>query len=404
MPCSKSKRKNVDTKARWRSAIGLLGTVGLIVAAVASTETTAAATATATPAKGPWSYYRSFKDWEVACDNVKRCIAVGALDNDTNLVVWLTREAGPDGAMSLRMAAAKPADAAQMRIDGRPFDATPAKWKALPNQPDSPYPSRFATDDAAVVSAWVEAAKNATALSFGDPARADTPKTSLAGLSAALLAIDAAQGRVGTVTAWVRKGTANAASVPAAAPLPVAPRAAPPAAALPPAEAKRLITATSTQFRADIKKCASDDDDSDPDAQAQRRSDNSAAALSDKEALVTLACDESGAYNHTSLWYRVQRAAPYRAAPVDFGANASAGIGSSDSPAPAKNELSDAAFDASSGQLESLTRVRSLGDCGDVTRWIFDGSAFVLKEERTEGSCVGLDNGEWPWLYRTKQQ
>ncbi|WP_322011753.1 DUF1176 domain-containing protein [Paraburkholderia sp. J12] len=397
MACLESNRENVDTRARWRIAIGLLGAAGLIISSVAAT----APTATAATIKRPWSYYRSFKDWEVACDNVKRCIAVGALDTDTNLVVWLTREAGPDGGMSLRMATARPAAAAQMRIDGRPFDATPAKWKALPNQPDSAYPSRFATDDVAVVSAWVEAARNATTLSFGDPAGADTPKTSLAGLSAALLAIDAAQGRVGTVTAWVRKGTASATSVPAAQPLPVAPRAAAASPALPAAEARRLIAATRTQFRADIKKCASDDD-SDPDAKAQRSRDNSAEALSDKEALVALACDESGAYNHTSLWYRVQRAAPYKAVPVDFGANASAGIGSSDSPAPAKNELSDAAFDSRSGQLESLTRVRSLGDCGDITRWIFDSSAFVLKEERTEGSCIGLDNDEWPWLYRTK--
>lgn len=344
------------------------------------------------------SYTRDFKGWEVVCDNVKRCVAEGADDDDANLVVWLWRDAGPDGAVRLQMAASKPLGADHMHIDGRPFGTDPSKWKAWLNHDADSYPYRLATDDATVVTAWVEAARDGRAISFGDPAAADALKVSLAGLSAALLAVDDVQGRVGTVTAWRHQGVASASSVPSAQPLPVV-RPAPPVPPLPDAEEHELIKAASTQFRADIQRCESALDDDD-DVKAVR-DESSATALSAGEALVSLGCGSSGAYNDISLWYRVHRKPPFSGQPLDFGENASIDI-DVDSP-PFRNALTGAVYDRHDG-LVSLERVRSVGDCGSLTMWVFDGSTFVRTGTRLQGTCIGLSGDDWPWLYRTKPQ
>jgi hypothetical protein len=336
-------------------------------------------------------FSKTFGSWTVTCDNVRRCVAQG-VDADApepNLIVWLTREAGPDGAVRLEFAGAGPVDVGRMRIDGGAFATDPAKWRVRRDADDEVYPQRAGTGDAQVVAAWIGAARDAKTLALGDALHAP-----LAGLSAALLAIDDAQGRIGTVTAWRRAGAASAASVPPARALPVI-RAAPPAPPLSDAEQHRLVAATLAAFRAQIKDC---DGDIDADARKQARLGNSAAALSADEALVSIGCGMGGAYNDLSLWYRVRRAGPLSGRPVEL-----EGAEGDDASQP-PNALVGAGYAAERRRLFSFDRVRGVGDCGDQTEWVFDGARFVKAGEQVEGVCVGVGVDAWPWLYRTRRE
>ncbi|MFP6560630.1 DUF1176 domain-containing protein [Paraburkholderia sp. B3] len=369
----------------------------LIVLAGASCALATTAAAAATTAKSTASV-RDFKGWEVVCDNVKRCAAVGADEDNPSLVVWLWRDAGPDGAMKLQLAADKPLRADQLRFDGRAFRIDASKTKAWQDKTAQTYAYRFATEDTATVSAWIEAARDAHTMSFGDPAASVTPGISLAGLSAALLAVDDMQGRVGTVTAWRRAGAAPASSVPAAKPLPVV-KGAPPVPDLSAAEQRRLIDVTFASVHAEVEQC--DADNGATDDTKGPHDGSRAVALSANEALVSLACGDGSAYNNASLWYRVHRTAPFAVKPLALPGNTGTG---DDGDSVPRNQLTGAFYNTDEGGLISFDRARSVGDCGDSMTWVFDGANFVLAGDRFEGACVGLLMDDWPWVYRTKRQ
>ncbi|WP_446900671.1 DUF1176 domain-containing protein [Burkholderia sp. YIM B11467] len=342
---------------------------------------------------------RDFKSWSVVCDNGNRCIAESHADDiddaRTSLILRVTRDAGPDAQALLDIFASAPLDLRTARVDGRPFDAMPAQWHASGDKTnDDVHPFRIRTSDPATVAAWLAAARNAQLLSFGDPASAQTARTPLSGLNAALLLIDDTQGRVGTVTALLRPGTRPASSVPAAPALPPAIAPAPPVADLPAAEQRPLVDAVLAKFGSDVKQCAADVEDE--MSAGDRRKMSRAVAISADEALVAIPCQTSSMYNHTDLWYRVRRTAPYAPTAMNFGENANAGLDSASS----ANELTEAGYDSANATLSSKVRLRSAGDCGSTASWIFDGRRFVLHDIATHGTCNGLFQDQWPRLYR----
>jgi hypothetical protein len=348
------------------------------------------------------SVARDFKNWSVVCDNANRCIAEGGNDDiddtRTSMIVRLTRDAGSDARPSLDIFASAPLDLRTARADSQPFDAVPAEWHAVAktgDQDDDVYPFHIRTSDPTTVDAWLTVSHNAQMLNFGDPAAAQTPRVSLSGLNAALLLIDDTQGRIGTVTALLRKGTRPASSVPAAPALPPAPVPAPPVADLTPAEQRPLVDAVFDKFAGSVKRCAADADDE--MSMSDRRKTASAIAISATDALVSLPCQTSSAYNHTDLWYRVHRTAPYAPAPLNFGEYASAGLDT----ASFANQLTQARYDSAHATLSSLDRVRGAGDCGSSASWVFDGKRFVLNDVAMHGACNGLFVDQWPRLYRT---
>ncbi|WP_419687703.1 DUF1176 domain-containing protein [Burkholderia theae] len=342
---------------------------------------------------------RDFKSWSVVCDNGNRCIAESHADDiddaRTSLILRVTRDAGPDAPASLDIFASAPLDLRTARVDGRPFDAMPAQWHASGDKTnDDVHPFRIRTSDPATVAAWLAAARNAQLLSFGDPASAQTARTPLSGWSAALLLIDDTQGRVGTVTALLRPGTRPASSVPAAPALPPAIAPAPPVADLSAAEQRPLVDAVLAKFGSDVKQCAADVEDE--MSAGDRRKMSRAVAISADEALVAIPCQTSSMYNHTDLWYRVRRTAPYAPTAMNFGENANAGLDSASS----ANELTEAGYNSANATLSSKVRLRSAGDCGSTASWIFDGRRFVLHDIATHGTCNGLFQDQWPRLYR----
>jgi hypothetical protein len=350
-------------------------------------------------------FSRNFKDWSVTCDNGKRCVALGTGESygisESNMVIRLEQEAGPHGQTTLQLASQKPIELSEMRLDGVPLKLDPAVWKeqTLDESQGNIYRYQLMTRDGHAIATWLAVARDCGELSFGEVSLDSAPKASLKGLSAALLQIDDVQGRIGTTAALLRKGQAPVSAIPDAPRLPIVPAASKSSPALPEGEQRRLINATLAQHGKDIQNADCTDADLD-DTPALRQQQNRAVALSGNEALVALACEVSSAYNHTDLWYRVQRKAPYVAKALDWGDRASAGL----DPASVASELANGGYDPASGEMNSYEKLRGIGDCGTSTTWVFDGSEFQLAEIRLLGQCVGLPSDEWPWLYRTARQ
>lgn len=323
-----------------------------------------------------------FRDWAAACDNLGGCAALSLLVENASRIAYLAleRPAGPAGAPSLalklRAEKLKAPLAVQLALDGAAFPAPGKSFSATVADEETAM-IRFAP---AEVDTLLAAARKASRLTlrFG---KADYA-VSLAGSVAALLWIDERQGRLGTVTALIRKGDAPAATVPAAAAVPVV--TARPAAAGQPGkdEAKTL----GSRLRARLKA-------SDPDA-CEEESETVADQLWRLDAgtrLIALSCSRGGAYNLTSAFWLVTGDDVAKARKVVFERPGAA----------SDNQLINADFDVSSGKLDFFGKGRGVGDCGSAGSYAWTGTGFTLTSYSEMPECRGLAPEDWLTLWRS---
>ncbi|MCC2113340.1 MAG: DUF1176 domain-containing protein, partial [Hyphomicrobiales bacterium] len=45
---------------------------------------------------------------------------------------------------------------------------------------------------------------------------------------------------------------------------------------------------------------------------------------------------------------------------------------------------------------------RGIGDCGDFSKWVWDGARFQLAESAVMPTCRGIVSDEWPVMWRSK--
>lgn len=310
----------------------------------------------------------TFKDWVVACDNLRNCEADGFTAPDEEsmsrpnhmAILQLNRGGGPDD----------PVQATLQLMEDVPdgFEGKPLVL-AVDERPLTSV--RGAKDfsvtlSAAQVGPLLVAARNGTTLtlSLGDR---ELGVVSLAGLAAALRRMDDQQGRVGTVTAIVAKGAAPASSVPPRPAIEVVRRA--PAFAQtglsdrPPASVKALV--------------AKNDCDQDPAwdggyVRAYRLSADQvmwrvscAGGVGAAEALLVVTDNKGG-----KPWM------------------------------PFDGLISGGAYDPKTRLLGLYTRENRFGDCGEGGEWAWTGTAFVVVREMAMPVCRGQIN--WPVTYQAK--
>lgn len=320
-----------------------------------------AAAGMGTVAPGP---FKTFGDWAVACDNVRRCEmtslqpADGDIDTD-GAELSLVREPGPGGEVTITLwpdAGSK--GVVTLVVDG----ARIAQGSIGENG------VRFGGAEAQRIATTLANGHRAQ-LSAGDKRAA----LSLAGASAALRFIDAQQGRAGGVTALVAHGTKPAVSVPAAVPLPVVPALAP---AGRPASLSRALLAQLNR----VSGCGDDYSADFP------QPDPETGALGGGATLVLLTCG-SGAYNLSSTAFVVRggKATPARFDDAPGGAKAGAA------------DLINASWDASSGTLSTHGKGRGIGDCGEGASYVWDGTRFRLIEATRMEECRGSANWLTVW-------
>ena len=326
-------------------------------------------------------FERGVKDWTVACDNGRSCTlkalpdvaSQGAL---TGLVVTVTREPGGAAQPTVEIWAAdqQPLDPQFLRLDGR----------ALPTL-------AWQVDQTEAYDISVEGGDALRLLrllrdghSLKRVGGAALEGASLDGAAAALLAMDAAQGREGGVTAVVRPGPAPASSVPPTPALPVIVASPPPP---PLSDPKALVVAVRRATAAELEKSGCDEP-------GKVNDEDSADALTATDAVVILHCS-AGAYQSNALAFRVTVALPSQAQPLVLplipGEAEGEAVG---------DPIINPGFSAEEASFTSWAKGRALGDCGVSKTWTWDGHEFRLSALSRQIRCGGQE-GDWQNVWRT---
>lgn len=303
---------------------------------------------------------RGIKDWNLACDNTRACQAMVGPDSygflerakDTSIpTLRVSRAPGPGGRLvvSVTYGPSYP-NPEEFRLDGRPIGGAFAwgrdpDWNAVTLS--GPEAVRF-----------LDLIRNGSDLAVTSDAKADP--LSLSGLTASLLAIDEAQGRLDDATALVRRGRAPASAVPPADPAPVL-RAVP--AKHPLAHPKAFIAAI-RESRGDLLKAHSCEPVM---AEADR-----AYALDDRDALVILGCKSD---NRLMLLLRAPRSAPALAREVTLPGlhGPQAGIFG-----PGEYYVEDG-WDSATATLTECGGLIGYADCTRTTRGYSTASGFACR-------------------------
>jgi len=314
--------------------------------------------------------YRQFGRWLVACDNTRACVARG-FDEVTRAQLDLVRPAG-DARPKLILSADGSFDVAALRLDSKLLPLPAAAWSKTADD--------VSIDDPAAVDAFVAAARDAHAITLdpAPPADGAARIIPLDGFTAALLLVDAIQGRPGTASALV--AARGPAATPPALPVPGAPRWSPPLRLTAPEKAELLRRAGRLRSPG-FDPCES-------------RVPPAVFALDADNALAIRPC-YMAAYQGSSVVAVLPRnGGPDR--PVKLPLPGVPG-GATDGP-----DMVDPNFDPAAGTLSTASKGRGLADCGSSESWVWSGGAFRLKALSYQDQCGGTAPGDWPTLFRTR--
>ena len=330
--------------------------------------TLAAAMATA-PRPGD---LKSFGDWTVGCDNGRACMAVSLMEmesGENQLTVEINRDALPQAVAQIRIPnieLEEPGAPVHILLDTGRVAAT-----ALLPKEGGPLSLKA---DAALIAKLA----NAQRVSLRDDKRRSLGTASLKGLTLALDYIDKQQGRTGTVTALVRRGTKPDSSVPKAPALPIIQ-----AQEKAPAETQILPVGDVISLQ---KRTGCDARGEPPRPLEMRRLDG-------RNWLPLLPCGSSP-YNIvtapiliSSKWFgkgRRMKIAEFDILP---------GLGQADG----LPLVSNAVWDAMAGELASFAKGRGLGDCGSAETYIWDGRRFRLVTQVAMAECRGVLDWSPTW-------
>ena len=333
------------------------------------------------PAPRVWAApaQQSFSDWQVTCNNQNFCVARNTGEH-RGLVMSLSRSAGAKTDASLRIdlgglsapPVKEPDIAPRLLLDNVPLKLTSQHWQLAP--------WHLKTDDTATITTFLKTIQEGQALTL----RGGKQTISLAGLKAALLFIDAQQKRVGSETAWIKKGDSPPLSVPPAPALKKVAVVNPTPTPLTHNELNDLLDYGN--WRMNHSQCSLD----------PNRREVRVTALTDDKALMIISC-EAGAYNTVDLAWLVSRKKPFAARSVRLRLPFTPSSQSSDM------ELMNASFDEKTRELTTLALGRGIGDCGIQTRWRFNGQRFRLVRYAEEPSCDNWNGPDaWPTLWITR--
>jgi len=330
----------------------------------------------------PVQSYNSYRSWLAACDNTLACEVKGFDEQgDRRAEMVITRAAGARETPAVQIRAETKFALADVRIDGQPAGLKSPEWAISQDDDGTSIRSRSFP----AIRAFIARLRNGAKLTLG----ADGAEIPLDGLIAALLRIDERQGRIGGITGLIKTGPAPAALVPNAPLIPIIPSR-PIRATFASGEARHLIAAVRTSQRAIFKK-----EDCEDDLQPEQAN---AWALDGSRALVMIPC-VMGAYQGSSLAFITPRKAggttAQVTAPLPY-------LG--DNPANTTVDMfTEGDFDPKTGTLAMSAKGRGLADCGMSASWIWDGAKFRLSALSNQDACGGLEPGDWPTLFVSRQ-
>jgi len=316
---------------------------------------------------------KTFKDWWVACDNVRVCAAYGFPAEEGGAVVLRMRREAEAGAVPSVDVGINPEDSKgvagplDIAIDGKVVART-----GLPDGSDDELREWDVSE--ARASTLLAAIAQGQALDLKAGGRT-VATISLAGASAALRWIDDQQKRAGGVTALVARGPAPASAVPAPPPLPVI-------RAAKPVEQKGLGSVPPPAVVARLKGL---------DCEAHPPEEPTSNRLAPGVVLWVVPC-WVGAYQISSALVLADEQGGH-ARLADLG-----GAGDPDGRAMATN----ADYDTDKQRLYSYAKGRGIADCGISATYAWTGKAFVLVERTELSVCRGLSDDYWVTTFRSR--
>lgn len=334
---------------------------------------------------------QTFKDWEVGCDNTNACVAFGfSASGDGEGYVRISRAAGaghaPDVQLALFYGDEKASGDISVTVDGKAVAGVGAVKTETTG--DEPYLQGHVSS--ASVHAFIAALHKGHRLRLQTADGKIANDISLNGVSAALLKMDDVQGRVGTVSALIKRGDKPEESVPAPLPVPVI-------AAVKPQGKVDVQLATELRAYLAAKDPAAAEACDDLTDDNQLKEQDIVEALTTSMALVGIDC-ANGAYNERIQFWTVPVADVSKARPVVFKEENGKPRGKDD--AYATNEVVNPTFDNKTGMLETSDLGRGIGDCGAVASYVWTGQNFTLTHAAFMGTCKGAMQDTWPVLWR----
>lgn len=322
---------------------------------------------------------QTFSDWQVTCNNQNFCVARNT-GMHGGLVMTLGRSAGARTDATLRIDLggkdAPPVKespiADRLLLDEQPLKLTATHWQLSP--------WHLMTDNAVGITDFLKTIQEGQAITLAG----SKGKISLLGLKAALLFIDTQQKRVGSETAWIKKGDEPPLSVPPAPALKEVALVTAMPVPLTHQELNDLLDYAN--WRMNNTQCSLD----------PMRREVRVTALTDDKALLMIDC-EAGAYNTVELAWLVSREKPFASRPVRLHLPFTPDNGNDEM------ELMNAVFDEKTRELTTLSKGRGLVDCGVASRWRFDGQRFRLVRYAQEPTCDNWHGPDaWPTLWVTR--
>ncbi len=312
------------------------------------------------------------RDWQVACDNTRTCRLAGyQAENNSELPisVLLIRRAGSNSTINgkVKLGGAKEGSAKSLLqlgsrhrislfIDGKDYG------EALP------YSST--TNDASLTEAQVNALLEALAKTSKIEFVLRNTRWELSGkgASAVMSKADEAQGRLGTASALINKGSKPNSQALSAKTAPQLRLIMPKAGA---SSTKKPFKMASSQLTTMIAKTLKE-----VDAECPSLSDNSSdgsgwrvSRLNDSQLLVQHKC-WVGAYNVGHGMWVMNDNKPYN---------------------PKLVTVSATSYD--DGKISSIQKGRGIGDCLVKTDWVWTGKSFNKSYESTTGLCRMIEAG-----------
>lgn len=320
------------------------------------------------------------QDWEIGCDNLRACVALGMnpVEGRAGDYLRVTRDGDPDAAPVVELVipapdddAAKPKQPfAMLALDAAGEGGVPAGPLALTLENDS-YRYRLADEAVEALLAALPTAKSMTVDLYDGDDELSSGVVSLAGAGAALTQMDEVQQRSGTVTALIRRGTASADTIPM-------PPEAMTVKSLPIAELEDPLPKPPEGATSPEEQCA----DSVPPRVAYDLGQGS---------VLWGAC---ASVDDNNVDYVFQMFAGEEDQNVAFLLPGE--------PGDDATRLYNPYIDEETKRLGSFYKQNETGDCGSATDWAFNGETFAPTLYISMGACRGVMPVDWPVLYRAE--
>jgi hypothetical protein len=360
-----------------RPLAGLVGLLALLAATPASAQ------------------IKKFKEWLAGCDNQRNCVAYSLNRGSYHAYLKIERDGTPSADATVTMAVSS---------------KEPLKFRFETDAPEvSPYPEgtiadpvrhgdghyRYSVDKAPeAVAAFVRKATKLTVLKLDPPPKdADDEHIDniyLAGAHDALAWIDAQQKRVGTETAFVRRGPKSRETIPPQPALPVVIAAKPDKTPVPTQHPPEVLARANAT-------CGKEQVDADH---------KNTVRLGGGLAMYWFFCGQySSSANLNHAFLLLPDGKPKAAAKPRFvlAPVVAQYIGMRDFKlTKSKTAVFNPEFDAEKQELSSFFAGRSASDCGEMIDWVWNGREFHVKEFRLMPECEGIPSSDFLVLYRTQ--